>query len=538
MKRFLAPRIFFAAFFFGVVMFAASYAWEPGPSYGGTVVTASIAEPSNLIPFLASDTASHEVISKIYNGLLRYNPDLELEGDLAERWEVSSDGTEIAFILRRDVFWQDGERFTSKDVDFTFRALIDPATPTPYAGDFERVERLETPDDYTVKVFYAEPFSPSLSSWTMPIVPAHLLEGEDLMRTRFSRDPVGTGPFRFRRWVSGERIELAAFETHFRGRPKIDRMVFRVIPDQTTMFLEVLQQSVDLAALTPLQYARQTRGGFFAKHFNKLRYSGMGYVYLALNLTHPLFGDLRVRQALDFAIDRDELIEGVLLGQGTVSTGPFAKGSWAYNPEVQASVFDPDRARQLLKEAGWSDLDGDGILERDGKPFEFTITTNQGNEQRRQAAQIMQRRLRDVGIRVRIKVIEWSVFLDVIDERRFDAVLLKWSLSLDPDPYDIWHSSKTAPGEFNFVSYANARVDELIEAGRNTFDREARAAAYREIHRIVHDEVPYLFLFESDALLAMHRRFRNVRVSPLGIGYDLLDWEVPVDERRYTRYAP
>lgn len=500
-------------------------------------MTASAGEASNLIPLLASDSASHDAAARIFSGLVRYNPSLELEGDLAGSWEVLDGGLTIIFHLREGVRWHDGAPFTSADVDFTFRKLTDPDLPTPYGGDFEKIERLETPDARTVRVTYKEPFSPGLASWTMAILPKHLLEHEDLMTTRFARAPIGTGPYRFGRWVSGERIELYANPDYYEGRPRIDRLVIRVVPDAATAFLELHQESVDMTSLTPLQYTRLTDSAFFAQKYRKFRYPSFGYTFAAFNLTSPFFEDVRVRRALDSAVDRKEVIDGVLLGLGREVTGPFSPDSWAYNADAAPSVFDPEAARRALEEAGWKDADGDGVREKDGRRFEFTIVTNQGVIQRQMIAEILQRRFADVGVKMNIKIIEWGSFLkDVIDARKFDMVLLAWGLSRDPDPFDIWHSSKQGPGAFNFIGYSNLEADRLMIEGRKTFDRGERQRIYRRIHELIAADRPYLFLYVADALPVVHARFRNVDVTPIGLGYRFIDWDVEPADRKYTRF--
>ena len=504
---------------------------------GDIFVSASIGEPSNLIPILATDSASQDVVGKVFNGLLRYNPDLELEGDLAEKWEVLDEGKTLIFHLRKNVLWHDLQPFTAADVEFTYLKLIDPDIPTPFGGDFTIVKRLEVLDPFTVRVEYEQPFSPALSSWTMWIMPKHLMEHEDLLQSSFTRSPIGTGPFQFKRWLDGNRVELVVFDRYFERRPKLRGVIYRVIPDQTTMFLELHQQTIDMMGLTPLQYLRLTDSSYFEKEFRKFRYPSLGYVYLGYNLKKDLFQDKKVRQALDLAVNKQEIIDGVLMGLGRVCTGPFTPESWAHNAAVRSHSYDPEKALRLLHQQGWADTDKDGILDKGGRPFEFTITTNQGNFQRQLSAEIIQKRLKDIGISVKIKIIEWSAFIkEFIDKRQFDAVLLGWGLSLDPDPYDIWHSSKTRQGEFNFISYENQRVDALIEKGRRTFDMNARKDAYHEMHSIVYEEQPVMFLYISDSLPIIHRRFKNVRATPLGLGYNFIDWEVPSSEHKYSRY--
>ena len=498
-------------------------------------MTSSIGEPSNLIPLLASDGASAEISRLIFNGLVKYGPDLKLTGDLAERWELLDSGQKIIFYLRKDVLWQDGAPFTAKDVKFTFDRLRDPGVPTPYAASFDKVKSLRVLDDLTVQVDYSEPFSPGLVSWTMGIIPEHLLRDKDFKTTDFRRHPVGTGPYRLEQWLSGQQLVLTANKRYFEGVPNIERYVYRIIPDQATTFLELQAEALDGVALSPLQFEKQTETPFFKKNYTPYHWSGRQYTYLAYNLKNPLFSDPRVRHALGMAVDKEEIIRATLLGHGRVSAGPFLAESWASDPTVKPGAYDPEGARRLLKEAGWVDSNGDGLLEKEGHPFSFTVLTNQGNDQRKMICELIQKRWRDIGVDMKIQVVEWSVLLkEFIQGRRFEAVLLAWSLSLEPDDvYAVFHSSQTAPGQFNFVSYKNSEVDGLLEKGRTLFSVEERVPIYQRVHRLIAEDAPYLFLVESEALLMLHRRFEGVTVTPLGVGYDFIHWAVPLNKQKY-----
>ncbi|MDD4908191.1 MAG: peptide-binding protein [Candidatus Omnitrophica bacterium] len=504
--------------------------------HGDAIVTGSIGDARTLVPILASDTSSSEITGMIFNGLVKYDKNINLIGDLAEGWDIEDGGLTIVFHLRKNVFWQDGHPFTARDVEYTYQKLIDPAVRTPYSGDFERVKSLQVLDDYTIKVTYGEPFSPGLSSWGMPIMPRHILEKEDLNKTDFSRHPVGTGPYVFKSWKTQEKIELVANKNYFEGEPYISRYIYRVIPDESTLFLELQTEGVDSTGLSPLQYLRQTDTPFLKERYRKFRLPSFGFTYLGYNLNNEKFKDIRVRQALNYAVDKGEIVRIVLLGLGRPSTGPFVPDSWAYNKDVASSQYDPEKAKDLLKEAGWQDLDNDGILEKGGARFEFTIITNQGNEERLKSAQIIQRRLKEIGVNVKIKVLEWSVFLsEYIDKRKFDTVLLGWALARDPDCFDIFHSSKTKEGEFNFVGYSNAQVDKLLDEGRRTFDQQERAGIYRKIHELIYADQPYMFLFVGESLSILHRRFQGVEPAPIGIGYNFIKWYVPSSEQKYKK---
>ncbi len=508
----------------------------PGkPAYGDSFIEGTIGEPSTLIPILASDSSSRAVASQVYNGLVKYDKNLKLVGDLAASWDVSADGLTITFHLRRGVKWHDGQEFTARDVLYTHRVTVDPKTPTAYAEDFKQVKAITAPDPYTVRVTYDKPFAPALASWGMEVLPAHLLDGKDITKSELARHPIGTGPYRFKEWLAGQRVVLEAFDGYFEGRPYIDRYVFRVIPDTATMYMELKAGGVDMMGLTPVQYQRQTTGRDFLSRFSKYRYPASSYVYLGYNLRNPLFADKRVRQAISAAISKDEIIHGALLGMGQVAHGPFKPGTWPYNPGVKDIGYDPARALALLGEAGWR-RGGDGILTRDGRPFQFTILTNQGNDLRLKTAQIIQYRLKKIGIDVKIRVVEWASFLkNFIDKGDFEAIVMGWTIPPDPDLFDVWHSSKTGPKELNFVGFKNQEVDRLIVEGRGTFDQEHRRRCYFRIQEILADEQPYTFLYVPDALPVVQARFRGIEPAPAGISYNFIRWYVPKEEQLTDR---
>lgn len=503
------------------------------PAYGDILVEGSIGDASNLIPLLASDATSHEIAGLIFNGLIKYDKDIRIVGDLAESWDISKDGLVITFHLRKGVRWHDGRPFTAADVLYTYQVTVDPKTPTAYAGDFLKVKRAEVLDDWTFRATYDKPFAPALMSWSVGILPKHLLAGREITTSPLGRRPVGTGPYKFKEWVTGQKIVLVSNPDYFEGRPYIDGFIMRIIPDTATMFLELRANGIDRMGLTPLQFTRQTENNLFRDNFNKYRYLSFAYTYMGYNLKNPLFADKRVRQAIAHAVDRVEMIDGVLLGLGKPATGPYKPGTWAHNPNVRAYPHDPAKAAALLAEAGWKDEDGDGVIEKGGRPFEFEIITNQGNEIRAKCAEIIQRRLAEVGIKVKIRVVEWAAFVkDFINKRKFDATILGWTIPMEPDLYDVWHSSKTGPEELNFISYKNAEVDALIEKGRETFDQSVRKRCYDRIQEIFAEEQPYLFLYVPDALPIIHARFRGVEVAPLGIGHNFIKWYVPKAEQK------
>jgi len=509
---------------------------EHKPAYGDTLIEASIGEPNTLLPVLASDSASSDINGQVYDGLLRYDKNLQLMGVMAESWEISPDNLTITFHLRKGVKWHDGAPFTSADVLFTYRMYIDPKVPTSYAEDYKQVAKAEAPDPYTFRVTYPRPYAPALESWSLPIHPKHLLDGRDVTKSPLTRAPVGTGPYRLVEWKAGEKLVLEANPDYYDGKPYIRRVVYRIIPDSSTQFLELQSGGLDFMGLTPIQYSTQTDTPAFKRNFNKYRYLSFGYSYLGYNLRKPLFQDVRVRQAIAHAIDKQEIIDGVLLGLGKAATGPYKPDTWVYNPNVKKYPYDPAAAGKLLDQAGWRDGDGDGVREKNGQKLAFTIVTNQGNDIRSKTAEILQRRLKEVGIDVQIRIVEWATFLkEFIFPGNFDVTILGWTGGPEPDQYNIWHSSKTGPRELNFIHYRNAEVDDLLERGRRTFNQAERKKIYDRFQEILAEEQPYTFLYIPEALPTVARRFRGIEPAPAGISHNFIKWYVPEGEQKYAR---
>lgn len=516
-----------------VACFLIGCAREPEIKNPNTITTGLLADAKRLLPLLASDSASAEISGYIFNGLTKYDKDIKIIGDLAESWKISNNGLQITFYLKKGVKWHDGVEFTSDDVVFTYQSVTNPNIPTPYSSIYGPVKNIEAIDKYTIRISYKEPYAPALESWGMGIIPKHVLNGKDLTSPEVNRHPIGTGPYKLKEWVTGQKIVLEAFDNYFEGRPNIDKFIARIIPDTSTMFLELKFGGIDFMGLTPPQYKLQAHNDFFKKYFQKFRYPSFGYTYLGYNLLNPMFSDKKVRQAIAYAINKKEIIEGVLMGYGMPCTGPFPPESWAYNPRVSDYEYNQEKAIKLLSDAGWK-KNRNGILEKDGRIFSFTVLVNQGNQARLMTAQIIKEQLKKIGIEMNIKVLEWQALLhEFIDKKRFEAVIMGWALSRDPDIYDIWHSSKTKEGEFNFISYKNEEVDRLLIQGRQVFDIEKRKKIYHRIHEILAEEQPVTFLYVPDALPVLHKRFKGVEKAPLGIWYDFIHWYVPKNKAEW-----
>ena len=511
---------------------APASAAESESVYGDDIVYGMIGAPGNLLSFMSSDTASREVASQFYVSLLRYDKNIEIEPWAAESYEVLDGGLRLRFTLRKGILWQDGTELTVDDVEFTYKLMIDPQTPTAYGGDFKAVQSFTKLDRYSFEVRYAKPFARSLVTWMTDIMPKHLLEGQDLRGTPLAWKPVSCGPFILEENRPGSMLTLAANPNYFEGRPRLNKLIYRIIPDAGTMFMELKAGKLDLMpALTPQQYVFQAQKPAFAKEYSLYSSLASSYVYLGYNSKSPFFADERVRVAFAYALNKADIIKGALLGQGEPTIGPYKPGTWPYNDKIVDYPHDPKKALELLAEAGWKP-NAEGKLEKDGRPFSFTVLVNQGNEARIKTAVIIQYELAKLGIEMKIRTLEWAAFLSIVQNRRFDAVILGWTIPADPDGYDVWHSSGVG-GMLNFVDFADSEADDLLERARSTFDQDERKKLYARFQEILHRRQPYCFLYVPEQITAVQRRFRGIEPAPAGIFYNFNDWWVPRADQRY-----
>ncbi len=503
---------------------------------GGTLIDATIGEPSGLIYMVAGESAAAAISGNIFNKLLKYDKNLDLEGELAESWLISADQKTITFKLKPNLKWADGKPLTSEDVLFTWKLVIDEKTRSPYASDYQLVKNAEAPDANTFIVSYDQAYAPALDSWSgLQILPKHLLEKQDIHTTAFARNPIGSHYYKLDSWTHGENLKLSRNALSVLGPANIDKLVTRIIPDNSAQFLELMADNIDSMGLDPIKYSRIIPARpELQKKLALYKELGNSYTYLGFNLKHKPFDDVRVRKAINYAIDKQEIIDGVYLGLGINIASPYKPGTRWSNPDLKPYPYDVVKAKALLKEAGFADSDGDGILERDGKPFAFEIITNQ-NKEREKSAVLIQRRLKDVGIDVQIRAIEWASFISrFIKTGDFDVVVLGWGLGLDPDQFSIWHSSQNQPGQFNFINYNNPKIDALLEQGRLELNPEKRMKVYHEFAKVLLEDSPIVYLSAGYGLTAIHKRVKGISLPapPAGIGYNSEQWYIPQPLRR------
>ncbi|MDF1877501.1 peptide-binding protein [Sulfurimonas sp. SAG-AH-194-L11] len=484
--------------------------------FASTLHLATSTNPARLNPILATDSSSSEIAGFLFNGLVKFDKDSkEIIGDLAKKFYFKDDKT-LIFELRENVKWHDGADFSAKDVLFTYQTLISDKISSPYSAGFRFVKSVKILDKFTLEVRYKQAYFKALETWMMGILPEHILKDEEnLMSAKFNTAPIGTGAYRLEQLEFSKNIVLVAFDEYFLGRPKIDKISFHVIADPMTRFLMLKSSQLDLGSIEPMAYERQLSDEFFAK-FNIYEKISLSYTYLGFNLRLDKFKNPKVREALSLAIDRQELVDILYFKHAKVCSGPFLPGTLAFNEDVKVPTTDIQKAKELLKVAGYDEEN----------PFEFEIVTSNSSPIRPYAAQILQHQLKKAGVIVTLRVMEWQAFLNmVVFPHEFDSVLLGWGLSPTPDPYLFWHTDSDKKGGFNLVGYNNPKINKMIEESQSIINREALGIKWREMFKIIVDDNPYLFLFIPNSITAVDKRVKNVTPALGGIWHNYIQWE-------------
>lgn len=507
------------------------------PVKGDWLVYSLSSEPATLNPITATDIYEYRVNQFIYESLLeRDNETLKLEPLIAHKYEISEDKLQYTFYMRKGIKWHDGVELTAEDVVFTYKKIMDPKVDAPHLRHYYRdIKKAEVIDKYTVRFTYSKPYFRALEfCGGMNIIPKHIFKKGDFNKHPNNYHSIGTGPYIFEKWETGKQIVIKR-NPHYWDKekePNIDKIVFKLVTDDTVQLQLLKRGDLDFSALTAIQWMRQTRSKKFKQSKRKLKYYTPSYTFIGWNTRRALFKDRDVREALTRLINRRSILKNLKYNLGQITTGPFYIFSDYYVKDVKPFEYDKKKALALLHKAGWKDTDQDGILDKDGIKFKFTFLISTGRIFAEQLATIIKERFKKAGIIVEIKKLEWATFIQHIDDRKFDAVTIGWSMPIETDPYQLWHSSQVIDKGSNLTGFQNKRVDHLIEKARKEFNRKKRAKMFNEIHRIIHEQQPYTFLFCSMNLIAVDRRFQNTKIyNPIGV--DPIEWWVPVDIQKY-----
>jgi peptide/nickel transport system substrate-binding protein len=485
--------------------------------HASTLHLTTSSNPSRLNPLLATDSSSAQISDFIFNALVKYDKDSStIIGDLAQSFYFENNTT-LIFKLRQNIFWQDGVKMSAKDLLFTYNLINSKDVISPYTAEFRMVKSVEALHENTIKVIYKKPYFKALETWMMGILPEHILKNEkNLMSSNFNTHPIGTGAYKLTRLENNKDIILEANPNYFLGKPKIEKIIFHVIPDPMIRFLMLKSQKIDISSLEAMEYERQLPKDFFTK-FSKYEDIAHSYSYLGFNLRNKKFQDPRVREAISLAINREEMVKTLFMGHARVCTGPFLPTGAAFNSNIKSPIPNLKKAKELLKAAGYDEKN----------PLEFEIATSNSNSVRPYAAEIMQYQLEKVNVHVKLRIMEWQAFLNtVVFPRKFETVLLGWSLSSTPDPYLLWHSDNDKAGGFNFIGYHNKKVDHEIEQMQGSTDSKELSRLWKKIFTDIVMDNAYLFLFIPNDITVADKKIKNIAPSPSGIWYNYKDWEI------------
>jgi peptide/nickel transport system substrate-binding protein len=487
------------------------------PATAGGVVRAGFYTEPQTLSLLGKTDANSEIIARLVtDSLVQYDARLELQPMLATAWEVSPDGKTVTFHLRRGVRWHDGAPVTARDVVFSVTKARDPATDAKsLMSSFQDLLRVEAIDDHTVVAEYRTPYADFLEGWTVPIIPEHLAGAEpDLLASEFARHPIGCGPFKFARHDPGREIALESNPDYWGGEPEIDGITFSIVHDESTAYQAVLRGDLDVIGVPPDIWGEARRSPD-AERLARFVYYRLAVWYVAWNENGKLFGDPGVRRAMLLALDREPFIENVLQGLGRPAATTYHPDSVWADPEIAPLPYDPEEAGRLLDAAGWRDRDGDGVREKDGRPFAFTLTMPASTQEiMSRIAAWMRHSLAQVGVRMEIDSLEWGAFLERRNAGQFDAVMAMLTFSPIPDQHELYHSS-SAEGGFNFFGLSDPEIDRLLDRGRESFDREERLEIYSALqHRLVELQ-PLGCLFHLASPVLHDPRLQGLQPSPI-----------------------
>ena len=508
---------------------------------GGTLVIGSAADLSAPNAFIAGDHWTEEVNRFVlYTPLVHYKTDFELEPALAESWETTD--TSATFRLRRDLRWHDGRPTTAHDVVFTFETARNPDVGFPRASYFERWTSVEAADSYTLHVRFERHPEALAGAALTPIMPAHLLSSVPAtgMRTAsFNQNPVGNGPFRFVSAAPGDRWIFEAnrdYPQALGGRPNVDRLVWRVIPDNTAQTTALRTGEIDLAIGPRATELRQLDA---EEGIHAIVKPANNYFFIGWNGLRPPLDDPRVRRALSMAIDRQEILTALRGGYGTLAAGPISPLHWAYDSTVAPLPFSIDSAKALLAQAGLRDRNGDGMVERaDGGELTIELKYPAQNPFNADVAEMVRADLAAAGVRVRTRATEFGTMIEDVtsEERNFDAVQLGWVSDLNLGGLrDLFHSDNLGE-DFQSASYANPEVDSLMDVATSTVDREQARPMWRRVQQIMRVEQPWTFMFYYMDLFAARDGLHTPELDARGLLADVTEWWIDPASRR--RSAP
>ena len=485
------------------------YACKNEEQQGGTVVLGQLTGPDGFHPLIDRSVGADQQL--LFNGLLKLDVSLQPVPDLAQGWTVSEDGLVWDFTLKKGVQFHDGHEFSGEDVVFTLMELLQNPSKYSVAPLFGIVKSVSLLDDRNVRIVLRQAYAPILHLLTVEILPAHILQSSDSAAEQFRTNPIGTGPFVLSDWKD-DTIVYDAFDDYFEGRPHLDSVVVKIFADKRRSWSALLQGSVDVVV-----DMNQEDYGVIENddRFTKYSYLDFFYYTLLLQLEDPALESAAIRKAIDYAVNRQEIVKDSLGGWADTTSGPFLPGTWAYDTEIAATQFSADKALLLLQAEGWSDSNNDSILDRDGTDFTLSLLVDQGDVLKESVAQKIKWQLLQIGIKVEVEFLDLrELFQERLYPGLFQMALLQFNGVGDPDSFVslFWHSGQI--GASNLARYASPEVDRLIEQGRSTYEPADRKGIYLKIHRKIFDDTAAIFLFVRRVFGAADSKVEGIQPNP------------------------
>jgi peptide/nickel transport system substrate-binding protein len=485
-------------------------------------------DTDSINPILTRSLFGNELSELLFLNLMEEQPDfVTFEPELAKSWEVSADKKTYTFHLRTDVYWTDSTEVTADDVLFTFQLQKNKDIGWSGGSSKDYIAEVKKLDDSTVVFIFNRVYLYQLMDINEGVIlPEHILNHltpEEIKSAPFSQMLVSDGPYRLKSWIPNQYLELEANKLFYDSSvPNIKSIVFKIVPDKYQLLDQLKTGEVHFVeGIAPKEIASSddNDSGIVFQHFPYLQ-----YVQIFWNMKKPLFQDVRIRKAMTLAIDRQALVDFLLAGYGQVCRGPIHPQLWAYNPNVEDVRYDAEEAKALLRDCGWKDRDNNDYLEKDGQDLSFTLMTNIGSETKEDAQVMIQEMLKKIGVKVVIQRFEWSVFVDRVVARDFDAVLMSMMSATKVDLFPAWHSSMSGPDGFNLSCYSNPEVDRLLETARALADQEEAKKLWYRFQDIISRDVPGTFLWVPERVVGLDKRIRNVRFSPASAYFNLPEW--------------
>jgi peptide/nickel transport system substrate-binding protein len=487
------------------------------PRDGGRIIRRLETDPETLNYVLHSTEDERQVLSLIYDPIIELDETLEPKPGLAARWEVLDGGKTYVFRIDPRATFSDGQPVRSSDIVFTLSKINE---SMQFASYFETLDMANTKpvDDHTVRVAFKDVRAGQLLAFNIGVMPEHVYGKGDFKK---NSAVIGSGPYVLKRRQTGRSILLERRENYWRTKPLIKEVLFRPIGDDNVAWKAIVNGDVDLTRASNDTWFRAKDDPKVNDTIDFHNVWQFTYNAVAWNLDDPLFADARVRRALAMCFDRQTVIDKLYHGQARAVSGPFVQDTWAYNPDVQPVEYNPQGATALLASAGWRDTDGDGILDREGKKFAFTVLIIVGNKASVEQSQVLQDALKRVGIQMDVRTVDGAAYSDEVFARNFQAAFVAWVIDPDPSPRSLFHSKSVSPAGMNVVGYRNAEADDLMDRAEQELDQSRRAELYHHLHEIIARDQPYLFTVQSTIKWATRKRVQNVKAAK---GFGLFHW--------------